>query len=386
MCLKNSILLLIFTMFLSMLSCNRRSEEKVSRIGLVTDRLQLNLIDSILIDGGNMSLSGNWVTDGKDLFYRDNNIVSIKVFTPRGEIKQRLFTRGRGPKELISPPIALKVLNDREYLYVDHNSCFYLFDSVLNILKSFNFYQHGRQKDLIFKQRLYDNPDPKEILMYELSSNENQIEEFGGKIIFPITTEHIKYNGYYRNAEAKKFYRESFTLMAIKETDFTVDTIFAKFPSVYHKKILPNFKDCYITKSDSLLFVAYEADYKIYEFNLNLELLSAFGVKSQYINSDYPERNTFEDAESHYKEDRISHGYYSKISYINKYLFRIYHTKDNKLGMQIYSGSDLLYDRFLSYDICEMIGYISPYYYANIKCDIENEKYTIVKFQIKNER
>lgn len=384
--MKTSAIALLFTTLLSMLSCNHRPEEKAKSMGVLLDRLQLNVIDSILIDGGNLSLVGDWVTDGQDLFYRDNNIVSIKTFTPTGEIKQRLLERGRGPKELISPPIAFKVLNNRQFLYVDHNSCFYLFDSVLNLLKSFNFYQQGSQKDLKFKQSLYDRPNPNELLMYELSSNENQIEQFGGRIIFPITTEHIKYNGYYKNAQAKKFYKESFTLMAIKESDFTVDTIFAKFPSVYHKKILSNFKDCFITKSDSLLFVAYEADYKIYGFNHKLELISTFGIKTSGINSDYPERNTFEDAESHFKEDRLSHGYYSKISYINKYLFRTYHTKDNKLGVQIYSGSDLLYDRLLPFDICEMIGFISPYYYANVKCDIENEEYTIIKFQLTNER
>ncbi|MDD3035072.1 MAG: hypothetical protein PHT25_10815 [Bacteroidales bacterium] len=339
----------------------------------------------MIVDARNLSLCGFWLTDGKHLYYEDNKIVTIKKFTPDGTECERYFSKGRGPEEMLRPPRAFKRFENGDFISIDIDSHFFYFDSLMNKKWAYNFYKIGNKCGNEFKQNLLNNPDPDEVLMYELSSYENQVELLGDNIIFPVTTEHIKYNGFYKESRAKEFYKDSYHLMALNKNTLKKE-IFGKFPPIYHKHIWSNFMDCHITKDDSLLYVSFEADYQIYLYNKDLKFVSSFGVKADNVDHTYPERNTFEEATDNYKKDRTTHGFYSNIYFINNYLFRIYHTKHNKIGMQVYSNQELIYDKIINYEIFEMIGYIEPYYYVNTKCDIDKEIYIITKLVItKNE-
>jgi len=377
--MKNSLFIILIII---LYSCKWQAKEQSSLNQDRKEQIIINTVDSVIVDARNMSLSGFWITDGRYLYYKDNNIVTIKKYTPDGNESARFFTRGRGPEEMLRPPLVFKRFNNGDYLYIDYDSQFFYFDSLLKKMWSYNFYKVGEQRGTKFRRNLYNNPDPKEVLMYELSSDENQVELLGDNIIFPVTTEHIKYNGYYKKSRAKEFYKYSYHLMALNKNTFKKE-IFAKFPSIYHKHIWSNFMDCHITKDDSFLYVSFEADHKIYVYNKDLKLVSSFGVKAENINSSYPERYTFEEAEANYIKDRATHGFYSRIYFANNYLFRTYNTKDNKTGLQVYSNNHLVYDKIMKYEIFEMIGYIKPYYYVNVKCDIDKEIYIITKFLIK---
>lgn len=376
--MRNSLyIILVIILF----SCKWQTKEQSLLIN-GKQQISINTVDSVIVDARNMSLSGFWITDGRYLYYKDNNIVTIKKYSPDGIECERYFSRGRGPEEMLRPPLAFKRFDNGDYIYIDYDSQFFYFDSLMNKKWTYNFYKVGEQSGTVFRRNLYNNPDPNEVLMYELSSNENQVELLGDNIVFPVTTEHIKYNGFYKASRAKEFYKHSYHLMALNKNTLKKE-IFGKFPSIYHKHMWSNFMDCHITKDDSLLYVSFEADHKIYVYNKDLKLVSSFGGKAENIDSSYPERYTFEEATNNQKKDRETHGFYSSIYFINNYLFRIYHTKHNKIGMQVYLDRKLIYDRIMNNEIFEMIGYIKPYYYVNTKCDIDNEIYTITKLFIK---
>lgn len=343
--------------------------------------ISLSIFDTINIDATSTSLQGEWIIIDDKLIYLDKNLVSIRKYNRNGEFVEKVLNRGRGPQEFLNPPLCFLKLTNSNYLYITRDSDFYILDSVYNQKLKMNLIIKASENDNM--SELYDHPNPNKISMYEMEIGDNQMVEFGDNIVFPITTEHIKYNGFYKENNAADFYKHSFTLLALNKNTFNYHKVFANFPSIYWNKMIPNFKSCSICADDSVLFVSYQADPNIYTYNKNLELFGYFGKSSEMINTDlYPETTNFNDAEKNYKKHHKEYGYYSEIKQIQKYLFRSYHTTDGKNGLQIYYKYGLIHNSILPYDLFDMIGYIEPYFYAVTKCDIENERYSIIRFKI----
>lgn len=383
---KFSGLVCYFLSSMLMCSCNNSDSliqtnyESAINLNSSKKQIQLSIIDTLIIDASNTSLSGEWIIIDSNLIYLDKHIVTIKKYNLNGELIDALFSRGRGPKEFLSPPICFTRLPHNKYLYIDRDSYFFILDTLFNKQLKINLIEKVAKSCNM--EDLYNNPDPNNISMYEMSIRDNQFIVFGENIIFPITTEHIKYNGYYKKNNAINFYKQSFTLLTLDIHTLNPIHLFANFPPIYRDKIIPNFKECNISANDSILFVSYQADPNIYLYNKQLELFGYFGKSADIINSNYPQTKTFEEAELNYKRHRQENGYYSEIKSIQKYLFRNYIGSGNKLGLQIYQDYGIVYDSLLPYDIFEMIGYIEPYFYAITKCDSENETYNIIRLKI----
>lgn len=342
--------------------------------------IQIQVIDTLCMDMSATSLLGEWIISKDEILFLDAKLVPIRKYTPEGVFKESLFAQGRGPHEFISPALCF-IPVDTNYLYIDRNSYFFFLDSLYNKKSEMNLLV-DLQKECD-KQDLYKNPNPENASMYEMEIGDNQIVEFGEYLVFPITTEHIKYNGFFKKSGAEDFYKNSYTLLALNKQTLQHKTLFAKFPPAYHNRIIPNFKACNICcATDSTLFVSYQADSNIYLYNNKLELIGSFGKPVEIINKNYPQTNTLDEAEKNYKKHQKEYGYYSEIKQTQQYLFRNYIGSGGRLGLQIYKDYGLVYDSLLPYDVFEIIGFIEPYFYATIKRDLEEEKHSMIRFKI----
>lgn len=78
----------------------------------------------------------------------------------------------------------------------------------------------------------------------------------------------------------------------------------------------------------------------------------------------------------------MEHGYYSYVSHYGEFLFREYIVPGGAKGIQIYDGHNLVCSQLQKDSDFTVIGYIYPYYYAVMDCNLDNEEYSIVKFLI----
>lgn len=342
---------------------------------------ELEITDTIVINAASTSLDGEWLLMDSMLVFLDKAIVPIKKFSLTGEYRDRFFRYGRGPGEFSLPALFFQKIRPDAYFYIDRNSNLILMDSIFRRRKEVNFLREiAKDADM---KKLYRHPDPKNTAMYELETGNNQILLFDGKIICPVTTEHIHYNGYFKKSKAYDFYRESYTLMALDTATLSCSKLFGLYPPMYHNKIIPNFKACHTATDGYLLYVSYEAAPGIYVYDKQLNLFGYFGEAVPGISSEYPSTNNLDEAESNFKKHRETYGYYSKIKCANNYLFRTYLLPGGKTGVQIYQEGVLVSDSLLPYPCFSFIGYYSPYYYALADVNLEDETFTLLTFKLK---
>lgn len=379
--------LIFFLLLIISCSCRNFSTssafDNIEKIQGQADAVKLEIVDTLVVNATSTSLSGEWLLPDSTLVFLDKAIVPIKRFTLTGEYQERFFRYGRGPEEFISPALSFHKLSPDSYLYVDRNSNLILLDSVFRRKKEINFLREIARD--IDPEKLYRHPDPENPAMYELEVGDNQISVFGGKIICPVTTEHIRYNGYFKKSKAFDFYRRSYTLVALDTATLNFEQTFGNYPPVYHNRIIPNFKACHTATDGNLLYVSYEADPKIYVYDKQLALHGYFGEAVPGISSGFPSTNDLDEAERNYKMHRKTCGYYSKIKCADNYLFRRYQLPGERPGLQIYREGMLVCDTLPAYSTFDIIGYYPPYYYALAGTDLENETFSIITFQLKQD-
>ena len=339
------------------------------------------ITDTITISTERTSMSGRWTTDGKSLIFADKGKVPVSFYSPGGEFEKQIFVQGRGPDEVLSPATAMLPLSGGGYAYFSAGDArFYLFDSLLNNLSSFNLLR-VIAKDVDWDD-LLRNPDPENIAMYEQILFNNDITELGDYILFPTTTEHQRYNGFMKNQRAKEFYRDSYTLMAINKRDPAEIRIFGHFPAIYNRMMIPNFMNRTVASDGSNLFVSYEADSLIYAYDKDLQLSFAFGIGGKDVKDDYPEVTTFEKYEETNRAHHTKYGHYLQMVYGDGYLIRKYNRPNDVSAIQIYKDYNLLCDVEMPYRRFEIIGYIEPFFYAQADIDFEYELCKIIRFKI----
>jgi hypothetical protein len=159
--------------------------------------------DTIKIDGYYTSLLGKWITLNNTLAFLDASIVPINLFDTTGKFLHSIFDKGRGPKELTSPAFAYIKLTDNRYFYSNLSQEFKLVDSCNNIVENKSFLQMMFNADSISMDIIYNNPNYSMKSIYEINFTEPIY--FNNTIIHPITTEHMKYNGYFKKIEQMTF-------------------------------------------------------------------------------------------------------------------------------------------------------------------------------------
>jgi len=382
---KAVVLFLSLSSALLLYSCKNRNSETSSPIELrgINSLGAANFVitDTLTISTERTSMSGRWITDGKSLIFADKGKVPVSLYSSVGKFEKQIFVQGRGPDEILSPATALLPLSGGGYAYFSPgDGRFYLFDSLLNNLSSFNVFK-VTDKDVDWDD-LLRNPDPENLTMYEHVLFNNDITELDDYILFPITTEHQRYNGFMKNQRAKEFYRDSYTLMAINKNDPAELRIFGHFPTIYNRRMIPNFMNRTVASDGSNLFVSYEADFLIYAYDKDLQLSFAFGIAGKDVKDNYPEVTTFEKHEETNKAHHAKYGHYLQMVYGDGYLIRKYNRPDDISAIQIYKDYNLLCDIEMPYKRFEIIGYIEPFFYAQAYVDFEYEFCKIIRFKI----
>ena len=372
------ILMLAFTVVLC--ACTPTSSVFLERGEVRIQYEAMRITDTVIIDASHMSMDGRWHIYGKQLFYIDNHQVYLKHFDTLGNFLERKLEHGRGPNELLSPPVFFGYTTENEIIYIDKNWFFYRFTE-----EGKEQYCHQFLKDVIFNasdwQDLFQRPNPENVMMYELEIQYRQFALFKDWIIIPIATEHINFNGFDKTAHAKEFYERAYNLGAFNRQTFFQEHFFGFYPSIYRKKMIPNFIASCVAADEHYLYVGYEADPLVYVYDDHLEPAFAFGFEGVDMKNNYPETSSVGDAFDKRKEQRQKYDHYGALQYITPYLFRSY-TSGGIVRLQVYENTNLVADINTGSREFQMMGYIEPYYYACVACDIDNEEYRIIKFKI----
>lgn len=341
----------------------------------------ISIIDTLRIDGSTSSLSGIWLSNNGKLYFCDNNMVSIKEYDKDGNFLQRIIRSGRGPGEWYSPFV---------YCCFDTEGKLYCVDGMWNIL---NFSPELVLSDNIFRlmessyltqdwNDLRNHPDPENINMYEYNVERRGLAIMGDKLVFPIVTDHIEYNGYDTRAHSKDFWQNSYNMMfAGLDDDSYVP--FSHFPGFYQSGNYPLYSEyCFDVRNDSQLLVSYMSDPKIYVFDSNCDLSYAFGIPSKEVNTKgYRQTEDFKAFEKYYSSRMTGISGYGYIKCIGDYTFRTYKS-DKAYGIQIYSGDSLTGDAVTSEE-WKVFGSIDDVFYASLTSDYQAEEHRIIRFELK---
>ena len=236
------------------------------------DRRGVVYLDTLLIDARATSLQGRWSIVNDQLCFADEHIVKVSFYDTVGAVQRFCFNTGRGPGEMLFPPLAFFSLSGGDYFYSDKNQNMFIVSSDFEVKKKINLISATFPKNQTkeYLNNLLLKPDPTVYHMYEACIQGQDYVEYTGKILFPVTTEHIKFNGILEQYAAE-FYKSAFNVMAIDTTEMEVEHLFCRYPPVYDKSCIPNFKGCHLATDGEYLYVNFEADYRIYIYNNQFE-------------------------------------------------------------------------------------------------------------------
>lgn len=388
MMFKNSVFVLFF---FCIVSCTdsvhfKKEYENLEKLGgVANEECNIIYVDTLKINSSETSLKGYWSIMDNKLCFADEYIVKVIMYDTLGNKLSSFFSRGRGPREFLSPPLSFFQLENGNYFYSDRNQ-------FLSIVSTYPEFEKLTEINLLravlplrntenYINNLLKNPDPEDYAMYEICLQSRDFIAYKGSVLFPVTTDHIKYNGYER-AFSGDFYKCAYNIMSLDTSNLNINRLFCRYPVAYESKNIPNFKNCHLTTDGNCLYVCFEAEPIIYIYDENYKIIGYFGEIESSINTEYPETFTYEQSRKFYKTHRKEYGYYSYISHYGEFLFREYIVPGGMKGIQIYDGHNLVCSQLMKDSDFTVIGYIYPYYYAVMDCDLDNEEYSIVKFLI----
>lgn len=340
--------------------------------------------DTIYIDGSVTSLNGEWHTNGSSIFYNDYLITGLIEFDTLGNYIENRIKHGRASNEWVVPFVTV----------ASHDTLIYCIDFAWNIHCYNNSYSRIMRPipmlhDIPYSNsdwnNLLHNPDVNEPRMYEYNLDSRNILIHHDALILPIVTEHVKYNGYYVDANAKSFWKNSFIFMKLDKDDFTTLMLFGHYPEIYKTKNITIFSKYYADIYNDELIVSFNADSLIYCYDKDGVITNTFGYSASNIKDNYPETYTYEDFQKLRKKHLKDYGYYSHLKVIGNNVFRTYKSAgENSYGIQIYHGKDLIGDVKTTQE-AYVFGEIDGVYYAALPADIDNDCYKLLKFRLPND-
>lgn len=338
-------------------------------------------LDTIYIDASLTSLEGEWHLKDNKLYFIDKVLIGVNIFNLNGQYIGRQIERGRGPNEILQPMLASSFSKDGDFVGIDQGWVVSLFNEQFKKEKSYRLFEDIDGDKQVWED-LLQHPNPNEFRMYEFFINTPGIRFWKDQIIIPIITEHIDYNGFYKNANAQDFWLKSYNFLTIDIQNRKTKKLFGHYPPIFRERNIPVFSLLYFDIENENIYCSYRADSLIYIRNNKGELVKSIGYAASSINGNYPDTETFEDYSKHRREHEKQYGFYKQIKVVNKYLFRSY-KKDGELGygLQIYKNDNLIGDINFVEEV-NMIGYSDGFYYGVLPVDIDSELFRIIKFKL----
>lgn len=337
---------------------------------------------SIYMGGDNLtSMEGDFFIQKDTIYFGDQQLASIFMYDTAGRFLSSRLKRGKGPGEIFGLHTMTPL--PEGYAIIDQQWNVYLFDRQWN---KENQYRINWQTQKSYKA-LLDNPDPNERVIYEVEYTKNNLRPFGDKnLIFPIVTEHERYNSY-GGENARHFYENSYTIAIMDiENGNIIKMLCNRSPVYSHYRYLPNFKYVFFDTFKDTLFYSFEADTLIYRMDINDTIPNvSFGLAAQGLNTKYTETRDLKEADENFASNRKTFGYYNYLTYISEkqILFKGFSTGTplQKHGIQIYRNTRLIAEITVP-DNFKVFGYSAPYYYATGKPDYNNDRMKIYRFKL----
>jgi len=384
------IILNLATLSMLAVSCSHINDSyyNVPYVARDSISLSISILDTLRIDGSTSSLSGIWLTNGNSLYFSDKNMVSIKRYDMDGQLLERIIRSGRGPGEWHSPLISF---------CFDSIGRMYCVDGMWNILsfspdmhlseETFRMFESGYASQNW--SDLFNHPDPENVNMYEYNVDKRGLVMMGEKLVFPIVTDHMNFNGYNTHNHSKQFWRDSYNMMYIMMNDESrTSVMFSHFPKYYQTGNYPLFADySFDVRQNNQLLISYMADPKIYVFDSDCQLSYSFGAPSRSVSTrGYRQSQSYDEYGNLFSTRLTGISAYGKIKCIDDYTFRTYKGMDDiGYGLQIYHG-DVLVGDIKTYIEWSVIGKIGDTYYASISSDYKNEEHLLIRFKtVKND-
>ena len=357
----------------------RAGEEKISVVSLTFDTLRL--------DARFSSLEGRWYMGDSAIYFVDKYVVGVSEYDTCGNFVRSHIRQGRGPNEMTASAYSSAFDTETgDCIIQDSNCSLYRFNSSFEKVSATEA-PWFMSLDSAFTERdwkaLYNNPDPESPEMYEYNYVCRRMCAYDGTVVIPVTTEHIRYNGFDGN---RAYWRDSYIFISLTpEAIPGTRRLFGHYPPVYQKRPIPVFADYDFFLSDSTLTVSFAADPAVYVMDYSGNVLCSFGAPEKGISMHYPSTRSFEEYERIYEESREEYGYYARLSSFGGYIFRSCKLDGTDGGwvLQIYDGK--------TYDLIgrvpvnagfEVIGEYAGKFYAFQSVDADAEEFILLKFEI----
>jgi len=346
------------------------------------NNLGITISDTIIITNINSSFLGFLQIEQDKIVYFDRIFGYVFYFDKNGEFIKRYLGKGRGPTDYPSSELFYHCSTaDNKHILMDLFWNYFVYDKDWNLIskKHIDF-----QEDKFSNSELINKPNPNMGPLYEIDFSIPTIIAIDtSHILIPVLAQHIKpkWNSYSSLNHYKYFH--IFGELDIKSGEM-VRFFGRKSPDYLKYHYLPSFNKFYFDCTMNEIFITYEPDSLIYCISKDGKHKYSFGYMGRDMLTDYPETKTFEEAERTISEHRKKYSFYSSLKLIKKtdVLFRGYKKNNEKYaGLQAYKDTELLFDVNVPKTF-KVIGYISPFYYASITTNDEDEKLIIYRFKI----
>ncbi|GAA3560972.1 hypothetical protein [Snuella lapsa] len=338
-------------------------------------------LDTVSIEGSRTSLVGKWSCLDDKLIFGDFYYGSFYIYDTDFNFEKKVLSRGRGPNEIPSKKwVDYAVYDDKVFIMGSAYDYYIVNNKAWKRVKSSRLNFSNESTNI---KKLRNDPKPHYLGIYEVNYPGLNLSFLNSeKLLFSISTSHPKINAY----TSRVFYDEVNTIATLDLKKNKIENMFCRYSSVYKNyEFIPQFSNVLFTKSKDELLFSFEADSLIYKAKEDNIITSKYGSQGRGISAKYPEVTTAENYVGIYKTGRTKYGFYKYLKQIPEtgILFRGYQ-KDQPSktdGLQIYRDTKLIGDIDVPKDF-EIIGYIKPYYYAQLPPDDLKEEFTLFKFKL----
>ena len=328
------------------------------------------VLDTIPVRLENTSYSGHSGVDDGRIYFLDQFFSYLYLIAPDGTPISRSMGMGRGPNEIPLKQTSAATVRDRELLILGSSYDYYI------------------SEDFGTPQRKEIRVSPEDSSLEDArayTSFSEILRSGNGKFYYNIYSESPYANPVEHSAD---YFRNAHILMEIDSETGTARPIgrFSDYYTENHSRLKHLFGTVYDLTVNGDFVVSHQADSMIYVSDRDFRPIRAFGFQGTGMNTDYaqaaPGWDGFNDA---YLEDTTHKGYYYWLEYVDETdtTFRSYQkgSHTDRDGLQIYRGSTLIADVEVPKGFC-VAGYIAPYYFSRMNCDIDNKTIHFYRFKL----
>jgi hypothetical protein len=318
------------------------------------------------------------------IHFIDKELGKIFLFSDNGELMDLFLGRGDGPYEINTAIDGYLNLKSGSHLFLGPSFDLHLHQKG-NYERLKNYFLSWEGEQDVNKVRSSSTPNVNQFALYTLDYQNLLLREGkDGNVYFPIYGETQYFNG----LNSDLYYEKGKILARMElESGKVKEVLGSRSPRYLENKYLPHHASfSYDIDSLNNFYVSHEIDSLIYKYDQDFELISAFGVKGNNMNTNYTAIKDFNLKlfRTLYFEDRPKLGWYSHVEFTDELglLFRSYTKGEHSEfdGLQIFKNETLIADLTVPKGF-KIKGYIKPYVYGEVISEL-SEQLKLYKFEV----